>query len=366
MQALRHNRSCSVCSKGHGSLIKCLCCTSVWHAECVDHKDIEVCLFCLHEQVEAGEESKRWASYLQTRPRLLSKALRIKESMAGNRNVTVHKKCLKCKTSRVSVEVCRVTLGHTAPDWKVTRAAQATEARAEGHGEEKVHKKVLDKSEDGAVDQHGSLCHGCHQGGKLLCCDHCTRVWHMECVQPVMSKVPKGKWACPQCFEVKPQAKCTPPQPVRRAAKRKAGVSISGLLGMVPSDLSFKQQMELALRQSKREEVKRIRLSQGQRTLHATITVASKKSPFKSEAPLPKRRRYKRIQSSASDSEVTSETSQCHAARRLQPSPCALSDVYSSDTVLDEELLSQDFVVEARTEKVQLEGFSICAGGAAL
>ena len=204
----------------------------------MDNPDAEVCLFCLHEQVEAGEESKRWAAYLQTGPRLPSKALCIKKSMAGNSNVSIRKKCLKCKTRRVSVEVCRVTLGHTAPDWKVAQAAQATEACAEGSMEGPGKEEVLDKSKDGAVDWHRSSCHACNHGGHLLCCDDCTRVWHMECVQPVMSKVPNGRWTCPQCFKdkpmVKPQVKCTPaPQPVRRVTKRKAVVSTSGLMDMV-------------------------------------------------------------------------------------------------------------------------------------
>ena len=324
----------------------------------MDNTDAEVCLFCLHEQVEVGEESKRWAAYLQTCPRLPSKALRIKESMAGNSNVTVRKKCLKCKTSHISAEVCRLTLGHTAPDWQVARAAQVTEAHAKRAGGEKVLEKTLK-----SLDRYRTSCHVCHQGGNLLCCDHCTRVWHMECVQPVMSRVPKGQWFCPQCFEIKPQVNCTPAtQPVRQAAKRKSSkqANSSGLMDMVPSDLSFAQQIAQALRQSKREEEKRMRLSQGQRTLHVTATVvtmeATKESPSQLEAPLPKRRRHvrrhQRTQCLASDSEVTSDTSR--------------SEVFSSDTVLDEELQSQDFDIKERTEKVELEGFSICASGVAL
>ena len=166
----------------------------------------------------------------------------------------------------------------------------------------------------------------------------------------------KGR-TCLQGLQVKPE-----PQPARRGTKRKAAASTSGLMDMVPSDLSFKQQMQQALRQSQREEAKRIRQSLGQRTLHVTSTVVSQ-MPLKLDTSSPKQRRHQRTQCTVSDSEDLVTSDSVHAVH-LQASPCALSEVYSSDTVLDEEFQSEDLVDE-RAEKVELEGFSICASGAA-
>ena len=98
----------------------------------------DVCLVCLHEQVEAGEESKRWAAYLLTNPKL--PILHNKKSSTVSSSVKL-RKCLKCRISHFSAETCRVTLGHTAPYWKVTQAA-----------EEPEQEDVLDKRKDG--DQH--------------------------------------------------------------------------------------------------------------------------------------------------------------------------------------------------------------------
>lgn len=68
-------------------------------------------------------------------------------------------------------------------------------------------------------------CFACHRGGNLLCCDRCSRVrardargrwpvrgaaharavcrpqaFHLECLQPPLSNVPEGSWACPVCL----------------------------------------------------------------------------------------------------------------------------------------------------------------------
>ena len=41
----------------------------------------------------------------------------------------------------------------------------------------------------------------CGEGGNLLCCDGCVLVYHRECLNPPLKRVPKGKWLCPQCIE---------------------------------------------------------------------------------------------------------------------------------------------------------------------
>ncbi|KZV21648.1 protein CHROMATIN REMODELING 4 [Dorcoceras hygrometricum] len=41
----------------------------------------------------------------------------------------------------------------------------------------------------------------CELGGKLLCCDSCPRTYHLECLDPVLKRIPSGKWDCPMCCQ---------------------------------------------------------------------------------------------------------------------------------------------------------------------
>jgi hypothetical protein len=216
-QVVRHNELCFKCkcrSGGGGGVNKCLNCTLVWHKECIDptfHTEggLHMCPDCTYEQVEATSEASRWAAYLKTKPRLPPKTLRASEFL------------------------------------KVP----------------KVEK----------IDRSDSQCNSCGFGGELLCCSYCPHVWHLGCCE--LADVPKGKWYCPTCVQRKPQKKLEAPNPVLvptshplprkevelsgpRTTKRKrqrSAQSGSGLLDTVPSDLTFKQQMELALAQSKRD-----------------------------------------------------------------------------------------------------------------
>uniref|UniRef100_A0A2P2JY22 DNA-directed RNA polymerase II subunit RPB7 isoform X1 n=1 Tax=Rhizophora mucronata TaxID=61149 RepID=A0A2P2JY22_RHIMU len=43
-------------------------------------------------------------------------------------------------------------------------------------------------------------CAICDLGGNLLCCDSCPRVYHLQCLDPPLKRIPIGKWQCPKCF----------------------------------------------------------------------------------------------------------------------------------------------------------------------
>ncbi|CAM9117584.1 unnamed protein product, partial [Phaeothamnion confervicola] len=48
---------------------------------------------------------------------------------------------------------------------------------------------------------HNDQCERCNKGGKLLCCDFCNTVWHLDCLDPPLTEEPDGDWPCPCCRE---------------------------------------------------------------------------------------------------------------------------------------------------------------------
>lgn len=48
-------------------------------------------------------------------------------------------------------------------------------------------------------DDHNEVCEVCEKGGDLLCCDTCSLVFHLGCIRPKISSIPKGKWSCAYC-----------------------------------------------------------------------------------------------------------------------------------------------------------------------
>ncbi|CAH0522687.1 unnamed protein product [Peronospora belbahrii] len=56
---------------------------------------------------------------------------------------------------------------------------------------------------------HSNRCELCATGGRLLCCDGCTRAYHFSCVQAPIPELPRGDddWFCPFCQKVFGSAK---------------------------------------------------------------------------------------------------------------------------------------------------------------
>ncbi|XP_044739668.1 uncharacterized protein LOC123301018 isoform X4 [Chrysoperla carnea] len=50
---------------------------------------------------------------------------------------------------------------------------------------------------------------------KLVICDMCPRAYHQDCLQPPLTKVPRGKWYCPTCHSKQPKKRTH----VRKTAK---------------------------------------------------------------------------------------------------------------------------------------------------
>ncbi|XP_059160939.1 E3 ubiquitin-protein ligase TRIM33-like isoform X2 [Physella acuta] len=52
---------------------------------------------------------------------------------------------------------------------------------------------------DAQGDPNDDYCACCHNGGDVLCCDKCPRVFHLQCHIPELSAVPSGSFVCTIC-----------------------------------------------------------------------------------------------------------------------------------------------------------------------
>ena len=48
-------------------------------------------------------------------------------------------------------------------------------------------------------DNTNDYCEHCREGGDLLCCDNCARVFHLLCLDPPIHAPPTSYWTCPVC-----------------------------------------------------------------------------------------------------------------------------------------------------------------------
>ncbi|KAJ6842950.1 uncharacterized protein M6B38_299395 [Iris pallida] len=70
--------------------------------------------------------------------------------------------------------------------------------------------------------ENDDLCSICADGGDLLCCDHCPRAFHKECVG--LPSIPRGDWSCRYCYDIHQKEKSVRYNDNAIAAGRVAGV----------------------------------------------------------------------------------------------------------------------------------------------
>lgn len=58
--------------------------------------------------------------------------------------------------------------------------------------------ELADVPESGPI-VHDELCYFCKNGGELLACEACPRVYHPKCLNPPQVEIPEGDWFCPHC-----------------------------------------------------------------------------------------------------------------------------------------------------------------------
>ncbi|KAL0973323.1 hypothetical protein UPYG_G00201940 [Umbra pygmaea] len=67
-------------------------------------------------------------------------------------------------------------------------------------GDKRSRRSERDVRRSGRATNHDT-CDSCHEGGDLLCCDHCPAAFHLQCCNPPLSEemLPPGDWMCHRC-----------------------------------------------------------------------------------------------------------------------------------------------------------------------
>ncbi|ESO95463.1 hypothetical protein LOTGIDRAFT_117107 [Lottia gigantea] len=81
-------------------------------------------------------------------------------------------------------------------------------------------------------DPNEDYCACCHNGGDVLCCDKCPRVYHLQCHIPPLQCVPPGVFVC---------LLCEPTEVVTTVEEQDAEMVNGGTKRKAPSGLSDKE-----------------------------------------------------------------------------------------------------------------------------
>ncbi|XP_075795636.1 transcription intermediary factor 1-alpha isoform X3 [Pelodiscus sinensis] len=82
-------------------------------------------------------------------------------------------------------------------------------------------------------DPNEDWCAVCQNGGELLCCEKCPKVFHLSCHVPSLMNFPRGEWICTFCRDLsKPEVEYDCDSPNQGSEKRK----LEGYMGLAPID----------------------------------------------------------------------------------------------------------------------------------
>ncbi|CAB1313323.1 unnamed protein product, partial [Coregonus sp. 'balchen'] len=120
----------------------------------------------------------------------------------------------------------------------------------------------LPSPSSGDGDIHEDFCTVCRRSGQLLMCDTCSRVYHLDCLDPPLKTIPKGMWICPKCQE--------------QILKKEDAIQWPGTLAIVHSYIAYKEAKEeekqKLMKWSAELKLEREQLEQGVKQLSNSIT----------------------------------------------------------------------------------------------
>ncbi|XP_053576270.1 PHD finger protein 21A [Bombina bombina] len=112
------------------------------------------------------------------------------------------------------------------------------------------------------ADIHEDFCSVCRKSGQLLMCDTCSRVYHLDCLEPPLKSIPKGMWICPKCHD--------------QMLKKEEAIPWPGTLAIVHSYIAYKaakkEEKQKLLKWSTDLKQEREQLEQKVKQLSSSIT----------------------------------------------------------------------------------------------
>ncbi|KAM5137959.1 LOW QUALITY PROTEIN: PHD finger protein 21A [Mantella aurantiaca] len=112
------------------------------------------------------------------------------------------------------------------------------------------------------ADIHEDFCSVCRKSGQLLMCDTCSRVYHLDCLEPPLKSIPKGMWICPKCQD--------------QMLKKEEAIPWPGTLAIVHSYIAYKaakeEEKQKLLKWSSELKQEREQLEQKVKQLSSSIT----------------------------------------------------------------------------------------------
>ncbi|XP_040030511.2 transcription intermediary factor 1-alpha [Gasterosteus aculeatus] len=80
--------------------------------------------------------------------------------------------------------------------------AESSEAVQEQRGPPVAAQPECEKRAVPEEDPNEDWCAVCQNGGELLCCDKCPKVFHLACHIPALNESPSGEWFCSLCRDL--------------------------------------------------------------------------------------------------------------------------------------------------------------------
>ncbi|XP_036400306.1 PHD finger protein 21A-like isoform X1 [Megalops cyprinoides] len=124
------------------------------------------------------------------------------------------------------------------------------------------HTLPLPNPSSGDGDIHEDFCTVCRRSGQLLMCDTCSRVYHLDCLEPPLKSIPKGMWICPKCQD--------------QILKKEEAIPWPGTLAIVHSYIAYKaakeEEKQKLVKWSSELKLEREQLEQKVKQLSNSIT----------------------------------------------------------------------------------------------
>ena len=209
-----HQNFCHVCKDG-GDLFLCGKCDLSYHSNCHAPKikrfpeDDWLCMECRPKKATPGFNV----------PAVLpdGKEIRIKitepeancavcDKLCPEYAATKEEQSVVCKACDLSFHLnCHDPILDVKPRgrWKCTACKEANKPILEHHQAERAKSAPSKKKTMNLVlyeGEHDDDCYICFNGGELVCCDFCPKVFHCECHIPALPALPTGIWKCCECY----------------------------------------------------------------------------------------------------------------------------------------------------------------------